>query len=86
MSSKEEKDATISKIYFDPAGYGSVMTTYNDARREDITISKQFVQGWFSENINKRKQPGGKNSFVAPGPGYEYQVDLFYLSDLKNKK
>jgi hypothetical protein len=86
MSSKEEKDAIISKVYYDPSGYGSLQATYNESRLKDITISKQFVQGWFSENINKTKQPGGKNSFVAPGPGYEYQIDLFYLSDLKNQK
>jgi hypothetical protein len=86
MSSKQEKDATISKIYYDPAGYGSIITTYNEARREDITISKQFVQGWFSENVDKKRQAGATNSFVAPGPGYEYQVDLFYLSDLKKQK
>jgi hypothetical protein len=73
-------------VYYDPAGYGSIVATYNEARLKDITISKQFVQGWFSENVSKKKQPGGKNSFVGPGPGYESQIDVFYLSDLKKQK
>ena len=41
----------------------------------------KFVQGWFAGNVINRKQPAGRNSFVVPGPGYEYQVDLFYMSD-----
>ena len=86
MSTNDEKDETINKIYYDMAGYGSVLTTYNDAKLKDPSITKAYVQGWFVGNVINRKQPQGTNSFVAPGPGYEYQIDLFYLSDLKKQK
>ncbi len=77
MSTNEENYAVINRIYYDMAGYGSVVTTYNDAKLEDPSITKAYVQGWFVGNAINRKQPNGKQSFVAPGPGYEYQVDLF---------
>ena len=77
MSTNEENYAVITRIYYDMAGYGSVVTTYNDAKLEDPSITKAYVQGWFVGNAINRKQPNGKQSFVAPGPGYEYQVDLF---------
>ena len=86
MSTDEEKDALLKKIYYDLAGYGSVLTTYNDAKSIDPSITKAYVKWWFFGNVINRKQPNGLNSFVAPGPGYEYQVDLFYLSDLKKQK
>ena len=86
MSSNAEKDKIISKIYYDPAGYGSIQTTYKDARLKDSSIQLQDVQSWFSGNVVKKNQPGGKNSFVAPGPYYEYQMDLFFINDLKKQK
>ena len=37
------------------------------------------------ENVQKRKtQLKGQNSFVASYPRQEYQMDLFFLSDLKD--
>ena len=83
---KRRKYAVLDKVYYDPAGYGSVLSTYNEAKLKDPTITKSYVQGFFVGHVINRKQPPGRNSFVAPGPGYEYQVDLFCLSDLKNQK
>ena len=28
----------------------------------------------------------GYNSYVAPGPNHEYQIDLFFMSALKNEE
>jgi hypothetical protein len=86
MSSNEEKDMLLNKIYYDGAGYGSIQTTYKEARPTDSKITLEYVRGWFEGNVINRKQPTGTNSFVAPGPGYEYQVDLFYLLDLQKQK
>jgi hypothetical protein len=77
MSSSAKKDTIISKIYYDPAGYGSVVNTYKDARVKDSKITMKYVHGWFSGNVINRKQPNGTNSFVAPGPYYEYHMVLF---------
>ena len=87
MSSKEVKDAIIDNINSNEAGHGSVLTTYKDARLKDSSITMKFVQGWFAGNVINRKQPTGqRSSFVAPYPGYEYQVDLFFLADLDAQK
>ena len=41
-----DKDKTISKIYFEPAGYGSIKTTYEDAKKVDNKITlKMFRTG-----------------------------------------
>ena len=86
MSSKEEKDKIIDTIYYSQDGYGSMMTTYKDARIKDSTITIKYVQGWFNENIEKKAQPVGTNSFVAPQSNYEYQLDLCFFADLENQK
>jgi hypothetical protein len=86
MSSNEEKNKILDKIYYDPAGYGSVKNTYKEARVKDKTINMEDVQNWFSKNVTKTKQPNGTNSFVAPEPYYEYQMDLFFIRDLKKQK
>jgi hypothetical protein len=85
MSSNEEKYNIISKIYYDPVGYGSVVNTYNDARLKDSKITIRYAQGWFSGNVINRKQPNGTNSFVAPGPYFEYQMDSFFINDLEDQ-
>ena len=86
ITSNAEKDKTIDQIYYDTAGYGSVRTTYKEARLKDPTITMDYVKGWFSGNVMVTKQPGGKNSFVAPHAFYEFQIDLFWLADLKKQK
>jgi hypothetical protein len=86
MSSTEEKDKVINDIYFNEAGYGSVKTTYADARLKNNKITLKYVQEWFSTNVGNKKQPGGTNSFVAQGAYYEFQMDLCFFADLENQK
>ena len=86
ITSNAEKDKTTDSIYYDTAGYGSVQTTYKEAKLKDPTITIDYVKGWFSGNVMVTKQPGGKNSFVAPHGFYEFQIDLFWLADLKKQK
>lgn len=80
------KDEVISKIYYDPAGYGSVKTTWEDAKKKDNTITIKDVREWFSKNVEQKKEPRGQNSFITPHAHFEYQVDLFFINDVPNQK
>jgi len=44
------------------------------------------VKEFFRTRVEKKNKAYGFNSFVAPRPYYEYQVDLFFISDLDNQK
>ena len=86
--SSDNKDDTISSIYYDRSGYGSISTTYQDAKKKDKTITVNDVKKWFEKNVERKKQLSGYNSFVAPYAKYEYEIDLFFISknDLPNQK
>ena len=85
MSSNEENDEIINQICYDEAGYGSVLTTCKDARLKDPKITMKFVQGWCAGSVITRKQPGAEIALL-PHPFYEFQLDLFWLSDLEGQK
>ena len=82
------KDELIKKVYFDPGGYASNKTTLKNARDIDKTITKRDVDNFISKNTehSQKKQLKGYNSFVAPYPNYEYQMDLFFINDLPKHK
>ena len=82
----DNKNAIISKIYFDKSGYGSIKTTFEDARKKDNSITIEDVKQFFNEKVNKKTQLKGYNSFVAPYAYYEFQFDLFFIQDLENQK
>jgi hypothetical protein len=82
----EEKDKVISDIYYNEAGYGSIKTTYDDARLKNRSITLKYVQAWFNTNVGKKEQPVGTNSFVAQKAYFEYQIDLFLIMDLGVQK
>ena len=83
-----EKDKIISEVYYDRAGFGSVAATYKDSKKKDASITMQDVKEWFQENVERKKQLSGYNSFIAPDINFEYQLDLFFIStnDLDNQK
>ena len=83
-----DKDKIISEIYHDQAGFGSIATTYKDAKKKDASITMQDVKEWFQENVERKKQLSGYNSFIAPHVLYEFQLDLFFISknDLQTQK
>ena len=60
-----DKDSIISKIYYDPAGYGSMQTTLRDARKHDKTITVEDVKKWLEEHVARKTQLKGMNSFIA---------------------
>ena len=79
------KNEIISKIYNDPSGFGSINKTLGEAKQVDKSITIDDVKDWFRRNVEKKNQLKGMNSFVAPHPYYEYQLDLFFINDLENQ-
>ena len=77
------KNEIISKVYHDPAGFGSNAATLADAIKYDNTITLQDVKDWKAKNIEQTKNLRGFNSFIAEKPFQEFQIDLFFLPDLK---
>ena len=49
-------DGLIKKIYYDPAGFGTVQETYKEVKKLDSTIKVSDVKDWYERNIE------GKNS------------------------
>jgi hypothetical protein len=62
------KNDVISKIYFDESGYGSIKTTFEDAKKKDKTITIEDVKEFFEKNVEKKTQLKNYSSFVAPYP------------------
>ena len=81
-----EKVNLLKKLYYDPSGYQSKQNLYKEAKKQDPTISIRFVNEWYDMVNEKSRYYGGKNSFVAPHANYEYQIDLFFITDLENQK
>ena len=79
------KNDIISKIYYDPSGYGSIQNTWKDAHEKDPSIRQSDVKEWFENNIKKKTNVKGQNSFVAPHAYYEFQIDLFFITHLTNQ-
>lgn len=80
------KASVISGIYYDRAGYGSIKTTWQDAKKKDSSITIKNVRDWFSNNIEQKKEQRGYNSFITPHAHFEYQLDLFFINDLPDQK
>ena len=78
-----DKNKVIHDIYYDLAGYGSINTTYQDAKQKDKSITLHDVKEWFQRNIEQKRKLKGFNSFIAHRPYEEYQANLFFVSDLK---
>ena len=80
-----DKDSIIEKIYTDPAGLGSTTQTWKDVNKSVPSKTKDDVNNWLAKNTHRRNNLSGYNSYVPPGPNYEYQIDLFQMSDLKGE-
>ena len=85
-STNESHNKTINTVYHDPAGYGSITSTFKEAFTQDKTITLNSVKQGFKSNIETTKQVKSSNSFVAPYPYYEYKLELMFFSDLEGQK
>ena len=54
-----DKENTLKKIYYDRSGYGSIQTTFKDAKAKDKTITLQDTKDFFKNNIAQKKQQKG---------------------------
>ena len=86
MSENNKKNDIINAVYFDRSGFGSKKQTLKDAREKDKSITMADIDNFFKENVEQKKQIRGKNTFIAPKPFYEFQMDLFFINDLENQK
>jgi hypothetical protein len=68
MSSTESYNKPLNKIYYDPAGYGSITSTFKEAFKQYKTITLNYVRQWFKSNLETTKQVKGSIPFVAPYP------------------
>ena len=48
-------------------------------KKDPSRITMDAVRKWFKLNKETLKAPTGSNSFVAPAPLHEFQVDLFHF-------
>ena len=80
------KDYIMKNIYFDRSGFGSVATTFKDAKTKDPSITLNDVKEWFRKNVEQKRKQRGTNSFVAPFNNHTYQVDIFFVgkTDFEN--
>ena len=44
------------------------------------------IVDWFEKHVEQKKNLRGTNSFIASHPYEEFQMDLMFLSDLKDKE
>jgi len=64
---------------------GSLSATLRRARLFDPKITMQDVKKWRLENLNMEKRPTKPNSWVGNYAQEEYQADLLFFDDLKEK-
>ena len=81
-----DKNEIIRRMYYDPAGFGSMRSTLKDAQAKDKTINMNDVKAWFKRDVEQKKNLKGYNSFVANEPFEEFQVDPCFFGDLKDKE
>ena len=55
------------------------------ARLHDRTIKMEDIQKWRKENYNMEKRPRKFNSWIPNKAKEEYQADLFFFDDLKQR-
>jgi hypothetical protein len=73
--------STIKKIYFDPAGYGSIQQTYNESRKLNASVKLKDVQDFMQSlpERNKSKMKGS-NSFIPTHALQEIQLDIMFIN------
>jgi transposase InsO family protein len=69
---------TIKEVYFGEGGFGSAKETLKDAREKNPAITLKDVQAWRERYLPRKTPLRGFNSYVAPGPLHNFQVDMFW--------
>ena len=79
-----DKEKIISDVYHE--FYGSINSTYLDAKKKDNTIKYDDVKQWFEKSFVRKTNLHGYNSFIAHHAYEEFQMDLFFVNDLENQE
>ena len=79
-----EKEKVLENIYYDvEEGFGSVRDLYEKARKVDAGITLDMVSTWMRAQPNKKtRNYKNYNSYAAPFPKYEFQIDLMDVTSL----
>ena len=79
-----EKEKVLERIYYDvEEGYGSVRDLYEKVRKVDVGITSEIVSTWMRAQPNKQtRNYKNYNSYTAPFPKYEFQIDLMDVTSL----
>ena len=86
MSRKLDKDEILKKLYYDvDEGFGSVRDLYEKANKVEAGFTLDYVSKWMKSQPNKQtRNYKNYNSYTAPFPKYEFQIDLMVMSSLLN--
>ena len=79
------KDQIIEEAFNRYTNFGNVAKTLADAKKVDKKITRKDVQEWKDKNYIPLKNQRGVNSYVAKKPREEYQIDLMFFDDLREK-
>ncbi len=79
-----DKHELLNELYYDPSGFQAQQRLCKDAKKQNNAITMKDVKEWYANNIEKTRYYGS-NSFIAPHGNYEYQIDLFFITDLENQ-
>ena len=81
---KSEKEKVLERIYYDAEdGFGSVRGLYEKARKVDVGVTLDMVSTWMRAQPNKQtRNYKNYNSYAAPFPKYEFQIDLMDVTSL----
>jgi hypothetical protein len=88
-STKTAEDATRRQAAIESAFHeekGSLEATLRRARLRDRGITLEDIKTWRRENMNMERRPSKFNSWVGNAAREEYQADLFFFEDLKERE
>ena len=81
MEEAEAEFKLIAKVYRGPEGGKPAFKTWQDVKDTNPRITLNTVKVWFKQNVQPKNQVWGKrNSYVAPGPFFEYQADQIFIT------
>ena len=71
----ESKHDIIKRIYL--KDFGNLQEIFKDAKQINSTITYDDVKQWKAANVERTTNLRGYNSYIAPEPLYEFQIDGF---------
>ena len=70
------EDLNIKRIHKKMHDY--LKLSNKEAKKIYETITLAYVKDWYNYFNQRKTQLRGQNSYIAPRPYWEYQVDLFF--------